>query len=205
MNIQALHGISLASQLVYLLLVGDGTASLKIRVTATFYLFVRIGAFMTRDLDEIDFKILRELQFNARITNADLAKRVSLSPSPCWNRVRRLELAGVIKEYVAIIDQSAIGMPDSVILNAKLEQHDDATLQRFERELSVLPEVVEAYLVTGDYDYVFRVAAAGTAGYERFLRDRVYKLPFIQHTRSSFVLRSLKQTYSAQPPVRKKE
>ena len=66
-------------------------------------------------------------------------------------------------------------------------------------ELSDLPEVVEAYLVTGEYDYIFRVAAAGTEGYERFLREKVYKLPSIQHTRSSFVLRSLKQTYSVQP------
>lgn len=86
-----------------------------------------------------------------------------------------------------------------MILEAKLEHHDDAMLKRFERELSQLPEVVEAYLVTGDYDYIFRVAAAGTEGYERFLRDSVYKLPSIQHTRSSFVLRSLKQTYSPQP------
>ncbi len=154
---------------------------------------------VSREIDEIDWKILRELQFNARITNADLAKRVHLSPSPCWNRVRRLETAGVIEKYVTIVSQAAIGMPDSVILEAKLEHHDDAMLKRFEHELSNLPEVVEAFLVTGDYDYIFRVAAAGTAGYERFLRDSVYKLPSIQHTRSSFVLRSLKQTYSARP------
>ena len=72
------------------------------------------------------------LQFSARITNADLAKRVALSASPCWNRVRHLEAAGVIEKYVTIISQSAIGMPDSVILEAKLQQHDDDTLKRFE-------------------------------------------------------------------------
>ena len=155
-----------------------------------------------RDIDAIDRKILRELQFNARITNAELAQRVALSASPCWNRVRRLQADGIIEMYVTIINQQAIGMPDSVVLDAKLEQHDDATLRKFEKELADLPEVVEAYLVTGDYDYVFRVAAAGTEGYERFLREKVYKLPFIQHTRSSFVLRTLKQTYSARPPVR---
>ncbi len=154
-----------------------------------------------REIDAIDRKILRELQFNARITNAELAQRVALSASPCWNRVRRLQADGIIEKYVTIINQQAIGMPDSVVLDAKLEQHDDATLREFEKELANLPEVVEAYLVTGDYDYVFRVAAAGTEGYERFLREKVYKLPFIQHTRSSFVLRTLKQTYSARPPV----
>ena len=84
-----------------------------------------------REIDEIDWKILRELQLNARLTNADLAKRVALSPSPCWNRVRRLAAAGVIEKYVTIINQRAIGMPDSVILDAKLEQHDDETLKRF--------------------------------------------------------------------------
>ena len=152
-----------------------------------------------REIDDIDRKILRELQLNARITNIDLAKRAALSPSPCWNRVRRLEAAGVIEGYVTIISQRAIGMPDSVILEAKLDQHDDHILKQFEKELSKLPEVVEAYLVTGEYDYVFRVAAAGTEGYERFLREKVYTLPSIAHTRSSFVLRSLKQTYSAQP------
>jgi Lrp/AsnC family leucine-responsive transcriptional regulator len=152
-----------------------------------------------RQIDEIDWKILRVLQFNARITNAELAKRVSLSPSPCWNRVRRLEASGVIEKYVTIISQSAIGMPDSVILEAKLAHHDKDALNRFEQELTSLPEVVEAYLVTGEYDYIVRVAAAGTEGYERFLRERVYRLPSIEHTRSSFALRSLKQTYSAQP------
>ena len=152
-----------------------------------------------RQIDEIDWKILRALQFNARITNAELAKRVSLSPSPCWNRVRRLEADGVIEKYVTIISQSAIGMPDSVILEAKLAHHDKVALSRFEQELASLPEVVEAYLVTGEYDYIVRVAAAGTEGYERFLRERVYRLPSIEHTRSSFALRSLKQTYSAQP------
>ena len=152
-----------------------------------------------RQIDEIDWKILRTLQFNARITNAELAKRVSLSPSPCWNRVRRLEATGVIEKYVTIISQSAIGMPDSVILEAKLKHHDKDALNRFEQELTSLPEVIEAYLVTGEYDYIVRVAAAGTEGYERFLRDRVYRLPSIEHTRSSFALRSLKQTYSAQP------
>ena len=151
-------------------------------------------------MDELDLRILRELQFNARITNTDLADRIALSPSPCWNRVRRLETEGVIEKYVTIINQRALGIPDSVILEVRLSQHDDEILKRFEEALSRLPEVVEAFLVTGDYDYYVRVAAAGTEGYERFLREKMYKLPGITHTRSSFTLRCLKQTYSVQPP-----
>lgn len=152
-------------------------------------------------MDEIDYKILRELQFNARIPNTDLADRVALSPSPCWNRVRRLENDGIIEKYVTIINQRALGVPDSVIVEIRLNQHDDEILKRFEEALSRLPEVVEAYLVTGEYDYYVRVAAAGTEGYEQFLREKLYKLPGITHTRSSFTLRCLKQTYSVQAPV----
>ena len=151
-------------------------------------------------MDEIDYKILRALQFNARITNTELAERVALSPSPCWNRVRRLEAEGVVEKYVTIINQRAIGVPESVILEVRLTHHDDEILKRFEEALRRLPEVVEAFLVTGEYDYYVRVATSGTDGYERFLREKVYKLPGISHTRSSFTLRCLKQTYSVQPP-----
>ena len=150
-------------------------------------------------MDEIDYKILRALQFNARITNTELAERVALSPSPCWNRVRRLEAEGVVEKYVTIINQRAIGVPDSVILEVRLTHHDDEILKRFEEALRRLPEVVEAFLVTGEYDYYVRVATSGTDGYERFLREKVYKLPGISQTRSSFTLRCLKQTYSVQP------
>lgn len=154
-------------------------------------------------MDEIDYKILRELQFNARITNVQLAERVGLSPSPCWNRLRRLEEEGIIEKYVTILNQAAVGMPDTVILEVRLDRHDDEILKKFEEALARLPQVVEAYLVTGEYDYYVKVAVAGTAGYEEFLRDKVYKIPGVTHTRSSFTLRCLKRTYSVQPSMRK--
>ena len=150
-------------------------------------------------LDEIDYRILRELQFNSRISNAELAQRVGLSPSPCWNRLRRLESRQVISRYVTIFSQSAFGLPDTVIINVTLDRHDDETLKRFEKALAVLPEVLEAYLVTGDYDYMIKVAIAGTEGYECFLREKLYKIPGIRHTRSSFALRCLKQVFSVSP------
>jgi Lrp/AsnC family transcriptional regulator, leucine-responsive regulatory protein len=150
-------------------------------------------------MDQIDQKILRELQFNARISNADLAEKVGLSASSCWSRVRALEKSGVIERYVTIFDHAALGVPDTVVIEVTLDHHDDAALGRFEAALTAMPEVVEAFLVTGDYDYYIRAAVAGTAGYERFLRDRLYKIPGIRHTRTSFTLRCLKQTYSMQP------
>jgi len=151
-------------------------------------------------MDAIDKRILRELQFDARITNAELAARVGLSPTPCWNRVRSLERQGVIERYVTVFDQAALGVPDTVIIEVTLDRHDDDTLSHFEATLADLPEVVEAYLVTGQYDYYIKAAVAGTAGYERFLRERLYKIPGLRHTRTSFALRCLKRTFSVAPP-----
>ena len=156
-------------------------------------------------MDEIDSRILRELQFDARASNADLAGRVGLSASPCWNRVRALEQRGVIEKYVTIFDQAALGLPDTVIIEVTLERHDDDILKKFEAALARMPEVVEAYLMTGEYDFFIKVAVAGTEGYERFLREKLYKIPGIRHSRSSFTLRRLKQTYSVQPPFSRRD
>jgi Lrp/AsnC family leucine-responsive transcriptional regulator len=153
-------------------------------------------------MDSIDYQILRELQFNARITNSKLAEKVSISPSPCWNRVRNLEKQGIIENYVTIFNQNALGLPDTVIVEVTLEKHDDEVLAKFEEALARLPEVIEAYLMTGDYDYYIKVAVAGTAGYEEFLREKLYKMPGVRHTRTSFTLRCLKRTFSVQPPPR---
>ena len=150
-------------------------------------------------MDAIDLKILRELRLNARITNAELSERVGVSATPCWNRVRSLEKSGIIQRYVAVFDQAALGVPDTVIIEITLDHHDDEALGRFEEALAGLPEVVEAFLVTGEYDYYIKAAVAGAAGYERFLRDKLYKIPGVRHTRTSFTLRCLKQTFSVEP------
>lgn len=149
-------------------------------------------------MDSIDYRILHELQFNARITNAQLAEKVSISASACWNRVRSLEKQGVIENYVTIFNQNALGMPDTVVVEVTLEKHDDQVLAQFEKALTRLHEVIEAYLMTGDYDYYVKAVVAGTAGYEEFLRGKLYKLPGIRHTRTSFTLRCIKRTFSAQ-------
>ncbi len=150
-------------------------------------------------LDDLDRKILRELQGDARLSNTELAQRVGLSASPCWTRVKRLEQAGYIQEYVAVLDQGQLGFPDTVIIEVTLEKHDDEILERFSKALIALPEVLEAYLTTGEYDYFIKVAIAGTEGYERFLRDRLYRIPGIRHTRSCFALRCLKRKISITP------
>lgn len=150
-------------------------------------------------MDAIDRRILRALHRNARLTNAELAGQVGLSPSPCWARVRRLEQAGMIRGYVAILDQAALGLPDTVIIEVMTEKHDGETLRRFEQAVAEMPEVIEAWLVTGEYDYVIKAAVGGTAGYERLLREKIYRLPGVRHTRTSFTLRCLKQSWTPTP------
>jgi Lrp/AsnC family leucine-responsive transcriptional regulator len=150
-------------------------------------------------MDAIDKKILRALSRQGRLTNAELAEEVGLSASPCWTRVKRLEQAGIIKGYAALLDQGALGLPDTVFIEVMMERHDEAQLKRFEDAVRSMPEVLECHLVTGEYDYVIKAAVGGTQGYERLLRDKLYRLPGIRHTRTSFALRCLKQELSPVP------
>jgi Lrp/AsnC family leucine-responsive transcriptional regulator len=151
------------------------------------------------ELDEIDRRILRELRLDGRLSNTKLAEKVGLSTTPCWNRVRALEERGVIEGYTALLSQQSLGYPDTVIIEVTLDRHDDDIFEKFGQALADLPEVMEAYLLTGEYDYLIKVAVAGTAGYEEFLRRKLYKLPGLRHSRSTFVLRCLKRSYSVVP------
>jgi Lrp/AsnC family transcriptional regulator, leucine-responsive regulatory protein len=145
-----------------------------------------------RSLDTLDRKIMRELQKNARLSNAELAELVGMSTTACWNRTRQLENEGYIRGYVALLDQQKLGFADVVLLEVTLDRHDEDALARFGAELATLSEVLEAYLVSGDYDYLVKVAVDGTAGYERFLREKLYKIAGIRHSRSMFALRCMK-------------
>lgn len=150
-------------------------------------------------LDDTDRRILRALRRDGRLSNTKLAEQVGLSTTPCWNRVKALEESGVIEGYTALLNQQALGLPDTVIIEVTLERHDDEMLEKFGKALAELPEVMEAYLLTGEYDYLIKVAVAGTAGYEEFLRRKLYKLPGLRHSRSTFVLRCMKRAVSVEP------
>jgi Lrp/AsnC family leucine-responsive transcriptional regulator len=152
-----------------------------------------------RGLDFTDRKILSALRLNGRLTINELAEKVGLSPSPCWTRVKRLEADGTIQGYAAIIDQSALGLRDIVFIEITLERHDEKVLERFGRVLASIPQVLEAHLVTGDYDYLVKVAVADTADYERFLREQLYRIEGIRHSRSTFSLLALKRVVSVDP------
>jgi Lrp/AsnC family leucine-responsive transcriptional regulator len=150
-------------------------------------------------LDDIDRHILRTLGGDGRISNQKLADTVNLSPTPCWHRVKALEEAGYIAGYAALLDQRLLGMPDTVIIEVTVDRHDDEIFKAFSDALAELPEVTEAYLLSGEYDYLIKVAVAGTEGYENFLRQKLYKLPGVRHTRSTFALRCLKRSPSVNP------
>jgi Lrp/AsnC family leucine-responsive transcriptional regulator len=151
-----------------------------------------------RPLDNQDRAIMRALQKNARLSNAELAEIVGMSTTACWNRTRQLEADGYIRGYVALLDQQKLGFADVVLIEVTLDRHDDDALARFGEELATLPEVLEAYLVSGEYDYLIKVAVDGTAGYERFLREKLYKISGIRHSRSMFALRCMKNMPSVQ-------
>ncbi len=150
------------------------------------------------ELDEIDRKILRTLSRDGRISNQKLAETVNLSATPCWHRVRALEESGHVTGYVAVLDQGRLGVPDTVIIEVTVDRHDDEIFQAFSDALADLPEVMEAYLLSGEYDYLIKVAVSGTEGYERFLRQKLYKLPGVKHTRSTFTL-ALPEAQRARP------
>ncbi|MGM9514226.1 Lrp/AsnC family transcriptional regulator [Roseateles sp. DB2] len=146
-------------------------------------------------LDKFDIAILSELQKDARKSLQDISQAVGLSTSPCWTRIKRMEQAGVIEGYAVRVNPAAVGLGDTVIVHVTLDSHSDEALFEFGRALEQIPEVLEAFLVSGDYDYYVRIAVADTRDYERLLRERLYKIPGIRHSKSSFVLRQLKQSH----------
>lgn len=150
-------------------------------------------------LDRIDRRILSELRRDGRQTVSDLAEKVGLSQSPCWTRVKRLEASGVIVGYEAILDIERLGFVNTVFIEITLDKHDDKVLEQFGDSLSRIPEVIEAHLVTGEYDYLVKVAVTGTAHYERFLRESLYRIAGIRQSRTTFALRALKRGTSVDP------
>ena len=150
-------------------------------------------------LDEIDRKILILLQGNARIANLELADKVGLSPSPCLRGVRELEQRGVVRRYVTLLDPAQVGLPVSVFVNVTLDRQIEPALEKFEAAILKRPAVMECYLMTGDFDYLFRVVTADLSAYERFLVENLTRVPGVSSIRSSFALKQVK--YSTALPL----
>lgn len=143
-------------------------------------------ALKVRKMDEKDHQILRELQKDGRLSNAELADRVALSPSPCLRRVRQLEDAGVIEGYTAIVNQKACGVPLTVFVQIRLDRHSTEAAQIFERAIATIDEIMDCYLMTGETDYILRVVAQSLEAYESFVRNRLHPIPNIGSINTSF-------------------
>jgi DNA-binding Lrp family transcriptional regulator len=141
--------------------------------------------------DRSDSAILNELQLNGRLSNVELARRANLSESACLRRVKLLEEAGVIDRYATLLNQKAVGLPDSVLVEVSLTREQQEDLDAFENAVRQLPEVMECYLMSGEYDYLLRVVVADTADYERIHREHITRLPGVLRVRSSFALRTV--------------
>ncbi|MFV2039263.1 MAG: Lrp/AsnC family transcriptional regulator [Acidimicrobiales bacterium] len=145
-------------------------------------------------LDTTDVAILNVLQIDGRITNTNLADRVSLSASACLRRVRRLEADGVLERYVALVNKHAVGRSTSVFVEISLSSQREDVLDAFEKAIRATPEVMECHLMAGDADYLVKVQCSDVADYERIHRQYIAVLPGVVRLRSSFALRTVVAT-----------
>lgn len=144
------------------------------------------------ELSAVDRKILHALQEDGRMTIQAIADRVGLSASPCLRRIRQMEGAGVIAGYSATVDQKAVGLPVSVFISIKLERQRAEQLDRFGAAISRWPEVMECYLMTGQFDFLLRVVCANLEAYEHFLREKLTQVEGVASIESSFSLGQVK-------------
>jgi len=146
-----------------------------------------------KSFDATDLAILGILLRDSRTPLQEMSAAVGLSPTSCWNRIKRMLDSGALQGYTVKVDLPSLGYHDTLIVQVTLDSHSEETLYEFGRALESIPEVLEASLISGDYDYFLRIAVKDTRDYERLLRERLYKIPGIRHSKSSFVLRTLKK------------
>lgn len=149
---------------------------------------------MDAEIDDTDRRILTALQRRGRMTSAELAEAVNLSPSACHRRVQRLEKSGVIRDYVALIDAKKLGLATTVFVEIKLSGQTDDILDAFERAVGRVPAVLECHLLGGAADYLLKVVAESTEDFARIHRQYLARLPGVQQMQSSFALRTVFKT-----------
>jgi DNA-binding Lrp family transcriptional regulator len=164
---------------------------------------------VSKNLDEIDLKILSEIQADGRITNVELAKRVGISPPPCLRRVRTLEEEGYIQGYRGLLDPRRLGFDVTVFASVHLSSQADADLKAFERLVATWPEVREAYMLAGETDFLLKILAPDWDSYQRFLSEKLTSAPTVSHIKSALMLHLSKSDpgipISEHPPTREDE
>ena len=146
-----------------------------------------------------DRAILNALQKNGRLTNAELAEKANLSPSACLRRTRMLEEAGVIAGYAMLLNAKAVGLSGTAFVQVTLQSQGRDDLERFERAVAIIPEIMECYLLAGRHDYMLRIAYRDAEDLERLHKDTLTSLPGVDRVQSTLTLRTVKRT--TQMPV----
>ena len=150
---------------------------------------------MAEVLDEIDLQILKTLQKNAKLTTKELADAVHLTPTPVFERQKRLEKKGYIKKYVAILDPEKLGQGLQVYCKVKLKQINHEIADAFVRRIQRIPEVTECYNTSGAYDYLLKVRARDMKQYQEFILNKLGEIENLSSIESTFVMSEVKQTY----------
>lgn len=145
-------------------------------------------------LDRLDRKLLIALQEDGRISNVDLAALVHLSESACLRRVRALEEDGLIERYVALLNQKQVGLGGTVFVHIALRREEQSELAAFEAAIQNIPEVMECYLMTGEFDYLLQLVVSDMADFERLHNDALTRLPGVARVNSSVAIRTVQKT-----------
>lgn len=145
-------------------------------------------------LDEIDKKLLRQLQINSKVTNKELSAKMDLSVTAIYERIRRLERNDVIPQYVALVNPEKVEKSFMVLCQIKLLQHTKSYMIKFEEEVARLPEVLECYHVSGEYDYNLKVRVKDMEAYREFMVTKLTTLQHIGSTQSTFIISTIKST-----------
>jgi DNA-binding Lrp family transcriptional regulator len=153
-----------------------------------------LAAEYSMNIDRFDKSILAALQKDGRISNVQLAGSVNLSESACLRRVRALEDAGLIERYVALLNQKAIGLSGTVFVHIALRREEQSELAAFEKAVRDIPEIMECYLMTGEFDYLLRVVVSDMADFERLHNEALTRLPGVSRVNSSVAIRTVTKT-----------
>ena len=145
-------------------------------------------------LDKSDISILEAVQKDGRLSNRDLAKEVSLSPSPSWRRLRALEEAGVISHYAAVVDREPVGLSILGFAHVTLNDHSSEKVKQFDRAIMRAPQVLECHATSGEHDYMLKVVAPDMASYQDFLSEYLLKIGVVRTVNTSFALKQQKST-----------
>ena len=151
---------------------------------------------MAITLDEIDLKILRILQEKADMNINDIGTKVGLSHTPCWRRIRKMQDSGVIKAQVCKLDAEKIGLDVSIFVFVRLDTHSAKALEAFEEATKSVPQIMQCYTMSGEFDYLLRVVVSTVRQYEKVIKGQLLELPHVGIFNSHFALNEIKNTSS---------